>query len=75
MNNKQELKDLEGRKVKNINPDLNIEEGRIKSVENDPIYKGDTLRALITYNGNIGREGVVAQKLLDGDLRDWELVE
>jgi len=70
----QEPHELEGRKVRNTNEKLDIQEGRVKEIQEDNIYKGDTLRALITYDGNIGREGVVAQKLVDGET-DWELVK
>ena len=73
-NDKEELLNLEGRKVKNTNEKLDVEQGVVEEVQEESIYKGDTLRALITYDGNVGREGVVAQKLLNGEVRDWEVV-
>ena len=72
---REQLLSLEGRKVKNTNEKLDVEEGVVKEVQEDNIYKGDALRALITYDGNVGKEGVVAGKLLNGEVRDWELVQ
>jgi hypothetical protein len=68
-----ELRQLEGKKVKNTNEKLDVEEGRVESVEEDHLYGGD-LRATITYPGNIGRECVKPEKLVNGET-DWKVVE
>lgn len=37
------------------------------------MYKDGLTELLIEYPGNIGKEGVVARKLIDGDVRSWSL--
>lgn len=73
MAEQSELRDLEGKKVKNTNEKLDVEEGKVKSVEEDHLYGGD-LAATIKYPGYIGRESVKAEKLANGKT-DWEVVE
>lgn len=70
--NADKFKELEGKTVKNTNDNLDTKKGKIEKVERDHLY-GGKFRATITYPGNIGREGVLAEKLAQGETR-WEVI-
>jgi len=69
----EEAQKLVGKKVQNPKYD-SYSEGKIESVSEDNLYTGDTIKATIYHGGNIPRTGVVAEKLVNGEI-DWELVE